>query len=987
MKNFYTNLCRAGLFIFFFCLSLSGFSQEFLLKGTVTNPSQEPLMGVNVINKERSRGTITQVDGTYELQAQKGDTLLFTYLGYQSVKKIIAQEQVLNVQLQAEENTLDATIINAGYYNTTERERTGSISKVSGKELELQPLISPLQALQGRMAGVEIIPEGNLPGAAPTIRIRGTNSLREEGNLPLYIIDGVPINSTPVESNSNLQFTGIDPLSTLNLSNIESIEVLKDADATAIYGSRGANGVILITTKKGKGQKGVQARIYTGVSTVPNRIDLLSTKQYIEIRKKAFENDGVEPTESNAYDLLIWDQERETDWQEEFLGGNAQVTDVNVSASGGDEHTSYRLSGSYQKQGTVYPGDSNYQKATSGFSLNHSSKDQKLSLNLTANYGLDVNKLVGNSSLISQLYNLAPNAPPIFNEDGTLYWEEWTETGIDNPFQGYSNTSKTQSNNLISNLNINYELLKDFSFKTNVGYTYFNSSELIKRPNTSYNPLYREFIDNESGHLKTTRKSWIIEPQLTYRTHIGDIQLDALLGTSFQQSRNGQLGLTGTGYVSEALIGNLAAAETLSRGSNSTTDYRYHAIFGRLGMNLKKRYYLNLTGRRDGSSRFGPGKRFANFGAVGAAWIFSNENFIKNNQSFLSFGKIRASYGTTGNDQIGDYGYLDAYEATPGPGGLYPTALSNPDYSWETNKKLEAAVQLGFLKDRLNVNVNWYRNRSSNQLVGYPLPTITGFNSVQANLGATVENTGWEVEVSSVNIRKNNFYWKTSLNISFPKNELISYPNIDQSPYANTYRVGEPLNIALLYQYEGIDPETGFYSVTDINDDGRLDYEDRIVVKDRGRQYFGGINNAVTYRNFSLQFLWQFVKQEGTLALTDAGFTGSKRDVVYQALEEGSGFQNISTSFDALIAYNNAINSAFPYTDASFLRLKTLSLSYNIPTKLLQSIGIKAANIFLNGQNLLTFTPYEGMDPDIPNGTGTSFTNLRTITGGIQFNF
>ena len=251
--------------------------------------------------------------------------------------------------------SLDAVKINAGYYSTTERERTGSIAKVEGEEIEMQPLISPLQALQGRMAGVEIVPNGNLPGSASTIRIRGINSLRKEGNYPLYIIDGVPVNSSPIGSNSDLKGAGIDPLNTLNLANIESIEVLKDADATAIYGSRGANGVVLITTKKGKeGKTQLTARVYTGASTVPNRVDVLNTKQYLQVRRKAFENDGVEPDESNAFDLLLWDK---TDIQTGriSLARKSLNHKSKPCLSGGDENTSFSIGGSYQPRAQSIP--------------------------------------------------------------------------------------------------------------------------------------------------------------------------------------------------------------------------------------------------------------------------------------------------------------------------------------------------------------------------------------------------------------------------------------------------------------------------------------------------------------------------------------------------------------------------------------------------------------------------------------------------------
>jgi TonB-linked SusC/RagA family outer membrane protein len=957
------------------------------VSGKVIDHNGIPISGVTVTLKGSSRGTLTNLDGNYSITASENAILVFSFIGYKTQEEQVINQAVINVQLEVDIASLGEVQINAGYYNTTRRESTGNISRVTAEEIELQPVVSPILALQGRMAGVEIISGGVNPGTASTIRIRGTNSLRKEGNFPLYIIDGVPINSTPIESYSNLIFGGIDPLNTLNVSNIESIEVLKDADATAIYGSRGANGVILITTKKGiAGKTEVQARFYTGVSTVPNRVDLLNTEDYLQIRKRAFENDGVEPTENNAYDLLVWDQNRYTDWQEVFFGGTSQVTNLNLNASGGNENTTFRLSGSYHTQGTVFLGDYDYKKITGGAQLNHTSNNNRLNLDLSLNYGVDINNLVGYLNLSADAFRLPPNAPSLFNEDSTINWQDWEKVGLNNPLSGFYNTSLTEGHNLNSNMVVSYKLFNGFRVKSNFGYTTFNSDELVKRPLRSFSPSTRSYINNRSNSLVIQRNSWIMEPQLNYRRKIGKGNLDFIVGTTFQKSGTSVISLQGEGYVSESLIGNLNAADNIISPINESTDYRYNAIFSRLGLNWDKKYYLNLTGRRDGSSRFGPGKQFANFGALGGAWIFSEENFINKLLPFLSYGKFRGSYGTTGNDQIGDYGYFDAYKSTFGPGGLYPNQLSNPDYSWEVNKKLEAAIELGFLKDRLNLGLSWYRNRSSNQLVGFSLPAITGFTSIQANLPATVENTGIEVELSVYAIQSGNFRWQSSLNVSIPKNRLVNYPGIEESSYANTYRVGEPLNISLLFEYDGIDPETGLYRFRDINEDGTLDYIDRNIAWNHGREFFGGINNSLSLKNFSLQFLWQFVKQEGMFALFRAGALENQRADVIQALGTNSSFQRISRSTDASRTYTNVLNSTNPITDASYLRLKTLSLEYSLPQIWLQNIGLQSGKLFLNGQNLWTITAYEGIDPELPDG-GTSFGALRTITGGFQLNF
>jgi TonB-linked SusC/RagA family outer membrane protein len=955
--------------------------------GIVTGPQGLPIAGVAVYLKGETKGTVTNVNGEFTIRATQGDTLLFTYLGFKPVEVVLEQESTLNIKMEEDVASLGEVEINAGYYNTTRRESTGNISRVTAEEIELQPVVSPLQALQGRMAGVEVIPGGDQPGMAPTIRIRGRNSLREEGNFPLYIIDGVPINSTPIESNSLLGGPGIDPLSTINLSNIQSIEVLKDADATAIYGSRGANGVILITTEKGDyTDKGINVTAYSGTSWMPRRLDLLNTVEYLQVRRRAFENDDIEPTTTNAPDLTVWDQERYTDWQDYAFGGTADMYDLNVSAVENTENTSFRLGGSYHYVGTIYQADLNYHKITGSLNINHRSKNDKLFLGLSVNYGRDNISSVGDNSLSIDAFYLPPNAPQVFNEDGSLYFKGWAQAGMDNPFGGFFNKSTTRSNNLVSNLGLSYELFNGLSLKSSFGYTILHSKELVKMPKRSYNPSDWANVTNASLQIENDREMWIVEPQLQYKIERKRLEIDALIGGTVQQSNNSSSNVTGEGYVAESLIGNLGAAENITVINDHNTEYRYAAIFGRLGVDLDEKYFMNFTGRRDGSSRFGPGKKWANFGAIGAAWLFTEEDLFKKNISFMSFGKLRGSYGLTGSDQIGDYGYLDAYEVTPGPGGVYPTQLANSDFSWEVNKKLEAALELGFLQDIIRLNLSWYRNRSSNQLVGFPLPSTTGFTTIMANLPATVQNSGLEVELSFSPLERKNFSWETFLNVTVPKNELTKYPGIENSAYANIYRIGHPLNIELLYQYQGIDPETGFYKVMDVNEDGRYNYEDRTIIKNFEREFYGGLSNTLSYKGLSLQFLISFAKQEGFLSRFDAGVFGNQRAVVLEALMEESPLQQITTSYKARMAYDRALLSNLSIEDASYLRLKNVSIGYEVPSLILSKVGLKRAKVFLNGQNLVTITGYKGIDPQFPLG-GTYFSALHSVNAGIQLQF
>lgn len=1006
MKNNYKRLKMVALVFVAVLLAMLAFSatakaasinyspqQEIEISGTVNDENGLPVAGATVALEGLNRGTITDMDGNFTLFAPSNAVLVISYLGFTTQKIPIQNRNEIDIIMEQDVDALGEVKINAGYYNTTERERTGSISRVKGEEIELQPVVSPLQALQGRMAGVSIVQKTGIPGTASQLQIRGQNSLRtsfeNNGNLPLYIIDGVPIDSSPLHSFSGITSstsTGLDPLSTLNVSNIESIEVLKDADATAIYGSRGANGVILITTKDGRKYNQdtkFSGRIYSGISEVGKFLDLLNTEDYIQLREEAFENDELTPTATNGQDLLLWDQNRYTDWQKTLFGETAETTNANVSISGGNSNTAFQMSGGYFKTGSVFPGDFGYNKWTSGLSLNHRNKDNRFKAQLSLNYGVDKNNQFNSAGFVSSAMLLSPNAPALYNEEGSLNWENSTWV---NPLAVTLNTSTANIQQFISNLGLSYEFVDGLLLKMNAGYTALNHDELVKNPVGAYDPRLWDRAQARSSHSLTTRNSWIIEPQIDYQTELGNLKIDALIGATFQERNTKNLRSSGVGYSNEKLVGNLDAAGAVYVSDNREILYRYNAIFARLGFNFHDRYLLNFTGRRDGSSRFGSGKRFANFGAIGAAWIFSDEKLFEN-ASWLSFGKFRGSYGITGNDQIQDYGYLDTYSPTPAPGGLYPTQLVNPDYSWESNKKLEAALEMGFLKDRIRFQLSWYKNRSSNQLVGYNLPAITGFNSVQANLPATVQNTGLEIEASVIALQSSNWRWQTSLNLSIPETRLVAFPGIEESTYANSYLVGEPLSISRLYRFTGVDPDTGLYTVEDANESGAIDFEDRIVTRDLGRQYFGGLQNQMNYKNFSFSFLLEFVAQDGLETYRSAPGRRSNTfqsdfDNRWQSPGDSNVTQKASQAFASSSAFSIAGMSDYFISDASFVRLKSLALSYQIPweTKLFNS-----SRIFLHGQNLYTFTDYEGLDPQNPGSM--SLPELRTITAGLEINF
>jgi hypothetical protein len=412
-------------------------------------------------------------------------------------------------------------------------------------------------------------------------------------------------------------------------------------------------------------------------------------------------------------------------------------------------------------------------------------------------------------------------------------------------------------------------------------------------------------------------------------------------------------------------------------------------FFGRLNYQFKNKFILNITGRRDGSSRFGTNKKFANFGALGAAWLFSKESFL-GKAKWLSFGKLRGSFGTAGSDNIGDYQYLDTYTVSTfiynGVTGLTPSRLYNPDYSWEKTTKLEAALELGLFKNRVNLTAAWYRNRSSNQLVGYQLPAITGFTSVLANLDATVQNTGWELEISGRPFRSGEFQWETGVNITFPRNKLLSFSGLDGSTYANSYVIGQPTSIIKLYQLDGINPQTGQYNFKDFNGDGKITAaDDRQAIENIGINYFGGWYNNLKYNNWDISFLFQFVKQRNRNYNYIIPSPGLMTNLPVEALNVWST-QNPNGLYMPYRSTVNASHSLFQnsdasVSDASFIRLKNLQIGYRIP---IRNSVFSEVKIYFQGQNLITWTKYFGLDPEF--AAMGFLPPLRTYAFGAQFN-
>ena len=1001
MKKSYSKIGSIGIVFLLTALCSNAKAQTKTVTGTVTvGENQTPLSGVNVSQEGSDQVTQTNSKGFYILQINgENPIIIFRHPEYAEKRITVNGKAVINLSLDQKVQGIEEVVVNAGYYKVKEKESTGSIAKVSAKDIENQPVTNVLSSVQGRLAGVTITQNSGVPGGGYDIQIRGRNSLRNkdnstiDGNQPLYVIDGVPMGGemTSLYSTVILPGRSLNPLNSINPNDIEKIEILKDADATAIYGSRGANGVVLVTTKRGKSKRlNLNFNTSYGLSTVISNLNLINTSEYLSMRKKAFENDGISTYPATAYDINgTWNQDRYTNWPDKLVGNTAALSNTQLSLNGGGETTNFLLSLSNNEQTTVFGEDFKYKSKNISSHISHRSADNKFQMNIANSFSIQKNNVI-RTDITRQAYNLVPNAPELYNSEGGLNWQNNT---FANPVAAYNSTYTNENKQFLNSITTQYEVYKNLLLKLNGGFNYQTFEELSLQPNTIYNPAYaagQSSATSTASKNNQDRFSFIIEPQINWNYQSEHHKIDALAGGTFQRETNEQGSIVGVGFESNAFITNIGAARTKTVSDQITNEYRYAAFFGRLNYQYLNKYIINLTGRRDGSSRFGPNKKFANFAAVGGAWLFKKEKFAENLE-WLSFGKLRGSYGTAGSDNIGDYQYLDTYTVSSSyiynsVTGLIPSGLYNGNYSWEKTKKLEVALELGLFKDHINITTAWYRNLSSNQLVGYQLPSITGFTSVLANLDATVENKGWEFELAAQPLKTGSLKWDTNFNISFPTNKLVSFPGLEGSTYANQFIIGQSTSIIKLYQLEGIDPKTGKYSFTDFNGDGKISSpEDNKVAQDISVKFFGGWSNSFRYKNWDVSFLFQFVKQKNRNYNSIITVPGSMNNQPVEVLDVWSTDNPTGTYMPYTSGVNTLHtffqNSTASVSDASFIRLKNVQLGYQIPLK---NSVFRNVKIYIQGQNLLTVTKYFGVDPEFL-ALGY-LPPLKTYSFGLQFN-
>lgn len=969
------------------------------ISGLVMSADGGALAGASIKVKNSTLATNTNSKGSFTLSGVPHNAVLVvTFLGFAEQQHKVAAKMVIMLQPVTAE--LKGVTINKGYYTEQRQLSTGAVSSISSKEIEKQPVGNVMQALEGRIPGMVVSQTSGVPGARLNIQVRGRTNFDRDitSDQALVIIDGVPMAGANTSMNNIsgpfgvTTGEGLSALAGINVADIESIDVLKDADATAIYGSRGANGVVLITTKRGKaGQMKIDANVYSGISHVTRMATMLNTEQYLAMRNEAFANDNVTKTNANAADLLLFDQTRYTDFGKMFAGSSASTTDAQVNVSGGNMATQYRMGAGYHKEGTVWPGDFSSDRLSLNFNTYTTSANKKFSAGLSGVYSMSKSNLLA-ADLASAIL-LPPNFQ-IYDAAGNLAWNEGGyNTGRDNPMSQLKQKYLANMNNFNVNLLLNYNVLNGLVLRSSIGYNYTATDDKRMTPMAAQNPAkagLAGFATFGSGNFK----SWIIEPQAEYTRQIWKGKLTALAGATFNKTEKIRLTTTGNGYSNDDLIGSLTGAATFT-ATNAFEQYNYQAFFGRLNYNVANKYIVNFTGRRDGSSRFGPEYRFSNFGAIGAAWLFSNEKWATN-IPFLSYGKLRGSYGITGNDQIGEYMYLDTWGAGTSYGDsttLLPTKLFNPDLHWEKSKKKEIALELGFFKDRLMLTTSFYHNISSEPLVSYPVTRTTGFSTILSNLtGVEVVNRGWEITLTSRNI-DGKLKWTTDFNITIPTNYLKKYPNLATSSYATKYSIGRSLNQVMAMQFLGVDPTTGLYTAKDQNNDGAGGTLDFVPGRNTDPRYYGGVNNTFSYKGFDFSFFFQFTKQLGTSWKGNNLYNppGMAYNVPVMALDrwqkpgDVTDVQKFTTSAGQISGLQGFYAFRFTdgvLTDASFLRLKNVNLSYSLPASWLNAVHVRSCRLYMSAQNLFVITPYKGGDPEIQNYTRMA--PLRTITGGLQ---
>jgi len=974
------------------------------LYGTVIDSmTRQPLEGVTLQIKGITHSTISDRKGKFNFKT--GQTfpykLVVTFIGYQTKEITISQSPVV-IEIQQNQNRLGDVVV-VGYGTQSKKALTGSVTSVDVDQIRSKPAASFDQQLQGKVPGLQVTANTGIPGDGLFLRIRGTTSINAS-NEPLYVIDGVFVNNESLQKITT-EGQSNNPLADINPADIASISVLKDATATAIYGARGANGVIVITTKRGQeGTPKVSLSASAGAAWAPKLWDLVTGPEHATIINEAWVNDG------NSYDTrpfrpvseggrgLPEEQQTYDRLDDIFRTGTLQNYDLSVS--GGNTRTHYYIGGGYNSQQAELR-TNDYNRASFKVNL-----DQQLS---------DFIK-IGTSNLISRSYRdnarigdgpkggifqaalHTPTYLPKFNEDGS--YAKWA--GFDNldVLIKYTNMHSI-SLRYIGNIYAEANILPGLKFRTSWSldynnyeeYEYWNSYTNLGSANHNY------------GQSAVSRNTiWTNEQTLNYQTTFGQQHhFTALIGNTVQGNSEGATIATGANFPNDSYTEIASAATTTSTAS--TTAYKLASFFSRVNYDYAGRYFVEGNLRADGSSRFGADRRWGYFPSLGLGWRLKKEAFLSNTD-FVSDLKLRGSYGVTGNqngiDNFASRGLWGAganYQDNP---GTVPEQLANPDLKWETTRQVNIGLDASFLHDRISLELNLYDKKTTGLLLNVPLPQSSGYNYILKNDGE-MQNRGFEFSLTTVNVKGKAFNWQTSLNLSKNKNKILKLTTPIDASY-NTERMiqGYPMYSFYVYKQLYVDPETGDAVYDDVNKDGVITAADRQIVGDAWPKLFGGLTNNFSYKNFDLSLFFNFqygnkVYNNNRYFLESGGTRDDRRAMNRNQLNAWQKPGDITDVPRITTVGNNYTLSPISrfIEDGSFLRLSTLVIGYNIPQDLLNRWRIKTARVYVSGNNLWLWTKYLGPDPEV-NVTSSSTVmgydlgtppQPRVIQAGINLTF
>ncbi|GAA0190259.1 TonB-dependent receptor [Fulvivirga kasyanovii] len=982
-------LMKHKLLLFFMVLSISTSvvcAQQQTISGKVTDAGDGlSLPGVNIIESGTNNGTVTDVDGNYSLKVASDATLIFSYVGYTTIEVPVNGRSVINIPMEADVTQL-AEVVVVGYGVQTKREVTGSIAKVEGEALTEIAVPSFEAALQGKAAGVQVIQGSGTAGSGSMIRVRGIASLSAGGD-PLYVVDGIPITQDYFLNDNRGAFNN-NPLATINPNDIESVEILKDASAAAIYGSRGANGVILITTKRGKtGKPKFEFSTRLGISKPAREVDLLSSEEWLQLRQEAWENDG----NVGLADLpggITWEQARQTDtdWID-LVTQTGFKQEYNLSMTQGNEKLSSYVGVSYSNNESFLEGNS-YERFSGRVNLDYNIMDNlKASLTTSLSQGIN-NRVSGawDGGLGAAMSDALP-IYPVRNADGTYF------TAGNNPVRKQELVDwRTRENRSISTLALTYEPIEKLNLNVSGSLDYMDLQD------DQFEPAEWTNTENIAKQYPTWVTNYTMSATASYDYSLGDNnKFTFLVGGEYQRSLTEKwnkieaFGVSGPLYEDPSIPdrGLDGEGKPLSNPVYETAPdqiWSFISYFGRINYAYKDKLFLKGSARVDGSSRFGQNNRYGFFPSAGLGYVISEEDFFPKS-SLVNFLKLKASWGITGNADIPNYQRWGTFQRREGNDGnpynqepiIFPVRLENPDLQWEVQRTYDFGFELGLFDDRVVAEVAYFDKNSTDVLIDRLVQVSAGFQRYFENI-AEINNRGFEVGLKTRNLT-GAFTWTTDINASHLENEVIDIGATPPDAIAGSgdTRVveGMPVGVNFLNRFSRVDPENGLPIFLDKegNETYEFNLEDRVPVGSVVPDWTGGITNSFTYKNFDLSVLFTFTiggniyDDSGKRQLGVVSDWNMRREIVDRWREPGdvAQFPRLTmepSTYGGLASFWNLNTTQFLY-DGTYGRIRNVTLGYNLPSELVSKLRLRSARVYFNGTNLVTFTKYPGADPEI----------------------